>query len=399
MMRPIFYAAVLLGLALLNGSALAQTAPKPSAQSDAIKDYLVDVGAGPVAAADLIGVSSSAVTDVQNLKDLNVLLTPSTGSDQQAGMGLQFAPFRSQWSTISANDYMNSAGARFLGSLSLSYAQNKAKYGDVDYRQQAAALHAHFYPNPADDPIYNAHEAFASCQPMKDIQFKVVDKINALLVAAERAKGSALTQPEQKKIESDYKDTDEYKRQVAALDPAIVKCVADAARNSWNKTLLAATIGEAWIRPETGAASSLTLARSLSLQGVYGPSANSALNFAARFSWHELDTDTLAKTPAYKNNNLVAARYTYRGAEDSTLFGLAEVSNAKSSDAATISNAAFKYALGLDAKVFNAVWLEFRVGRARSSTSGTPDETKALMSIKWSATPSLPTVFAPRLSF
>lgn len=376
-------------LALLHLPLLAQQQP-----SDQIKDYLVDVGAGPVSAAELIGVSSTAVTNVQSLKDLNVLLTPGSGADQQAGMGLQLAPFRTQWSPFSATDYVNRAGVRLLGSLSLSYAQNTAKHDDRDYRQQSAALHAAYYFDPNDDPIYAAHQAFAHCN-ISDIEIKKGQALLALIAEARKTLGREPTPEEKDKITVGYLAGADFAKLKDQADQAVKQCVADAARDNWNATLLTATLGGAWIRPDAGGGSRLSLGRSLSVAGVVKAGANGAVNLLARFNRHELDLDTLASTPAYKAHTLLAARYTYRGTQDSKLYGMAEVSNAKDS-VATVSNAAYKYAVGLDAKVFDAVWLEFRLGRARAGSPGAGDETKALMSLKWSPTPSLPALFSSK---
>lgn len=381
--------AALMGVALSAPSAFAQ-----SQQSDKLQDYLVDIGAGPVSAADLIGVSATAVTNVQSLKDLNVLFSPSAGTGQEAGVGLQVAPFRTQWSGLSARDYADSASTRLLGALSLSYAQNKAKYNDVEYRQQAVALHAAYYYHREDDPIYAAHAAFAHCA-ITDIEVKKGEGLLALIAQARKALGREPTQEEKDRITVGYLASPDFAKLVDDADQAVKKCVADAARDKWNATLFTATLGGAWIRPDTGGGSNLSLARSLSLAGVVGVGESGAVNLLARLNRHELDLDTLAGVPSYKNRTLVAARYTYRGNKDSTLYGLAEVSNAKGSQA-TISDSAFKYALGLDAKLFDSVWLEFRVGRARSSNSSSGDETKALASLKWSSTPSLPTLFSSK---
>jgi hypothetical protein len=382
--------AIAAGLLVVHAAAASQ-----GKQSNDINDYLVDIGAGPVSAADLIGVSSTAVTNVQSLKDFNVLFTPGTGSEQQTGMGLQLAPFRTRWSPISAQEYHASAGARLLGALSLSYAQNQAKYNNLDYRQQAAALHVAYYVKPEDDPIYVAYDAFINCTQEHDATLQMAEGVQKATTAYRKALAvdRPLTAEELETVKHAYEATADFAKLKDTADQAVKQCVASRARDNWNATLLTATIGGAWIRPNAGGGSTLTLARSLSLAGVFYGGANGAFNVLARFNRHELDLDTLAGAPAYKDRTLLAARYTYRGAKDSTLYGLAEVSNAKSSEA-TISDSAFKYALGLDAKLFDAVWLEFRVGRARSSNSSSGDATKGLLSLKWSPTPTLPTLFS-----
>lgn len=365
-------------------------AASAAAQSQDIKDYLVDIGAGPVSAADIIGVSATAVTNVQSLKDFNVLLTPGVGGSQKTGMGLEIAPARTPWSPMTARQYVENNAYRLLGSLSVSYAQNTADYGGATYRQQAAALHLAYYLHKKDDPLVAADTAFEQCKPLSDIGPLFSHDLVALRKAA-RAKNPAITDDELQAIGEAYNESAAFKDRLAAADAAVQKCVADGVVDTWNKPLLSLTIGAARIRPDAGG-KQLTLARSLSVAAVLPDRDVGAFNLVARLNRHEVDTDTLATTPTYSSRTLVAGRYTYRGPKDSDLYKLVEVSNARNADG-TVSSTAFKIALGIDKKIAEGTWLEFRVGRARSN-DGSGDQTKALMTFKWSPTPTLPTLFA-----
>lgn len=378
-------------LVALSGLALAASGvAAQSTQSDRLSDYLVDIGPGPVSAADLIGVSAASVTDIQSLKDFNVLLSPGDGSEQKTGMGLQITPGRTQWSPITARQYVDSDWSRFLASISISYAQNQATYVGADYRQQAAALHAAYYFRPADDPIVAAHNSFAGCEAAFGIERQKAKGMLDALAKLKEALGRDPTPEERAKAVVDYNASALFVRLSDEAGAAVKQCVADGAREAWNAPLVTLTLGSARIRPEQGG-NSLSLGRSLSLAAVLPGGKEAAINVLARFNRKEVDTDTLAASPTYSDHTLLAARYTYRGGKDSKLFGIAEVSNAKSSDA-TISGSNFKYALGVDAKVLDAFWLEFRVGRARAVSNG-DEETKALLAVKWSSTPGLPTLF------
>jgi hypothetical protein len=377
---------------LAHGCVLAQdaaAAPQPASSPD-LKDYLVDIGAGPVSAADLIGVSATAVTEVQSLKDFNVLLSPGVGGGQKTGMGLQITPARTPWSPMTARQYVDSDAYRLLGSLSLSYAQNSAIYGGATYRQQGAALHLGYYLHKADDPLVAAHEAFANCDELRTIGFLITHFVQDQKAKA-RLANPAITQAELDKIDNSYNASPEFAKRLTEADAAVKECVADKARDKWNSAMVALTVGTAWIRPDSGG-TQLPLARSLSLAAVLPDRDVGAFNLVARFNRHEVDVDSLATTPTYGSHTLVAARYTYRGPKDSDLYKLVEVSNARDSDA-TVASTAFKLALGVDKRVSDGVWLEFRVGRARSN-NGSGDQTKALMTFKWSPTPTLPTLFA-----
>ena len=75
---------------------------------------------------------------------------------------------------------------------------------------------------------------------------------------------------------------------------------------------------------------------------------------------------------------------TYGDQEAGSLRGLVEVSNAKS-DSAGVFREAFMHAIGIDKKIANGMWLEFRLGRNRTVTDGKEQNT-ALMNLNLSPT-------------
>lgn len=389
---------VVLALALA-AAGVAQAADDAAVKSDKISDYLVDLGPGPVSAADLIGVSASSVTNVQALKDFNVLLTPgSTGSDK-TGFGLELTPARSSLfpQMISAAQYVDKAHPidRVLGSLSLSYAQNTHTLSDLDYRQTSAAIHAGYYINPDNDPIVAAHSAFAHCV---DAQAIGVLEAQGLLsvVSVWRAthQNAVPTKEELDQLSKDYAKSDAFVKMVSDANTAAKTCVAQAAKTKWNAGQVSVTYGAAWIKPVSGGGSQLSLGRTLSLAGVVPLGDSAVLNLAWRNMRRELDLSTIAATPGYSQGNLVGGRITWRGdASRGDTFALVEVSNAKS-NSDTLANTAFKAALGLDHRIADGVWLEFRFGRSRSE-SGDKETTKGLLDVTWSPTSTLPKLFAP----
>lgn len=395
-MQPIRTSA-LFALAVASAG-LAQAADDTAVKSDRISDYLVDLGPGPVSAADLIGVSASSVTNVQALKDFNVLLTPgSTGSDK-TGFGLELTPARSSLfpQMISVAQYVDEAHPiyRVLGSLSLSYAQNTNTVSDVDYRQTSAALHAGFYIDIRNDPIYAAHAAFADCADLVSVERQKGQGELAAIAAWRAAHDGAMPNPDQiGQISKDYARSDAFVRLVSDAKDAAKTCVAQAAKAKWNAGQVAVTYGAAWIKPAAGG-SALSLGRTLSLAAVVPMGDSAVLNLAWRNMRRELDLSTIAATPSYSQDNLVGGRITWRGdASRGDTFALVEVSNAKS-NADTLSNTAFKAALGLDHRIAEGVWLEFRFGRSRSA-SGDKETTKGLLGVTWSPTSTLPKLFAP----
>ena len=385
-------------LTLLAGVATAASAQTTPPASDKIKDYLVDIAPGPVSAAEMLGVSASAVTNIQALKDLNVLLQPGTSTDQKAGFGLEITPLRTKWSSVSATQYRSNPAVRLMASTSLSYAKKSAKYGTVDYSQQAIAVHASHFLDSKNDPIVAAHAAFETCIELGEIETRKVKGLLAATsaklaqlqlqdVAAGRPPRKDLTQSERADVEEAFLKGSEFSAWVEDANKAVKQCVAKAAKAKWNAKAVAVTLGSAWISPEAGG-TRLTLARTLSVSATFDVGPDGGVNLVAKRAQKELDTSTLGGTIVHKNRTLLAGRYTYRGPEDSKLFGIVEVSNAKKGTG-TSTDSAFKYALGVDARVAEGFWLEFRVGRAVTA-SGAKEETKGLVNFKWSPTPDLP---------
>jgi len=372
---------------LLLVPALAWGAEK--APSDKLADYLVDIGAGPVSAADLIGVAGTGVTQVQSLKDFNVLFQPGAGGDQKAGYGLELTPLRTRWSPVGIAQYRADPWTRFLASTSVSYARNTASYAGATHVQQAAAIHATYFWKPADDPVVAAHMAFDTCDTALGIEKQKAAELQRRL-QERAARTPPITNDDRDRITREYLDSASFQKLATDADEAVQKCVAGAAKAAWNAPVIAATLGAADIQPEAGGAR-LALTRSLSLSAVFPAGANGAVNLTVRRSQKDLDLKSIGTRPTFGRTTLVGGRYTYRGNENSDLFGVLEVSDTHGVQDG-IASTAFKYALGIDKKVGDLVWIEFRLGRARSITSG-KDEPKALLNLKWSSTPSLPTLW------
>jgi hypothetical protein len=72
--------------------------------------------------------------------------------------------------------------------------------------------------------------------------------------------------------------------------------------------------------------------------------------------------------------------------ETQDLYALAEVSNAKATST-NVSNI-FKYAVGVDKRLMDGVWIELRLGRNHTQ-DGKSEQTTALMNLKFSPKSSL----------
>ena len=125
----------------------------------------------------------------------------------------------------------------------------------------------------------------------------------------------------------------------------------------------------------------------MTLSGIVKSGADSAVHLTLQRVANEVDLTTLATTAVLKSSSLAAARFTFGSSGTANQRLLAEISNAKASKA-TNANSAFRYALGLDQKVFDGLWLELRVGKKRITETG-KDESVALFNLNFAPSPKL----------
>lgn len=351
-----------------------------AADKDDFNDYLVDIGAGHVSASDMLKVSGSAVTTIEAPKDFVAALNAFDSGDAKSGVGLAITPARTSLAPVSISNYVSSPMVRLWAGTTFSYAKNRNTLGGVDYKQDAAAVNVSYYLNAKDDPHVAGYLAFSGCEKRKELNKEVTDLVLAELAAAgaDQAKREAVRLAAKARQPA-------YQTAVTAVSR---DCARDAAGQKWNATQVAISYGQAWIRAPGASSSRLSLARTMALSGTYGPSTQTLLNVTLRRSDRELDLETIAASPAYRRSTIAAARLTYGHGEERDLYGLVEVSNAKSSTA-TLPNTSFKYALGVDKRVAEGVWLEFRVGRRQAVEAGAT-ETVGLLNLKFSTTTTLP---------
>lgn len=352
--------AAALALALCRGAMAAEA-------KDELPSYLTDFSAGAVSAGTLVGLEQSAISEVQSSQDLVVALKPLASGQSKTGFGLALSPFRTNIMPMSAQDYANREGwedkkNRLLGGLTLSYAENKATIASADYRKHGFSVDTSLYLNKNQDPVVMANKAFHACG---DERRAAEDRFAE--AAAEDDKAG-------------------MRKAKAEAEEAVKTCLnAEANKSPWNADRVSLSFGGGWIRRDDGTASRESLGRSLTVQGLFGAGKQGALQLALRRTTHEVDLSTLGASPEYKGSSLVAGRFTY-GSEDGngeTKF-LAEASNARASQV-TVSNAVFKYAVGLDKKIAKGVWLQFRMGKNRT-LDGTSTQTTSLMQLSF--TPS-----------
>lgn len=365
---------------LLAGLALPLCAAAQSAD-DQFKDYLVDIGPGHVSAGDMLELTDTAITTIQAPKDFVALLNGIDSADRNGGFGFGITPARTSLVPLSIAAYRSSHLARLWGGTTFSYAKGRRPLGGVDHRQDAFAVNVSYYLHDRDDPHVAAYEAFRDCAAVRQL---VTDEAERVLQAL------AGVPPE--KIPEALARSKRNPQFLEAASAAAKECARQAASPKWNATQFAVTLGQGWIRAPGAGAPRLSLARTVALSGTYGPSENTLLNYTLRRSDRVLDLDTIGATPAFRKTTIAAVRLTYGPGEGRDLYGLVEASNVRSS-LATLPDAAFKLAVGVDKRVAEGVWLELRLGRRRTLDGGR-EETAGLLNLKFSTTTTLPKALA-----
>ncbi len=382
-MRHKSYPTYIVGLAFLSG--LSVNAQAENTDPTNISSYLADVSATPVSAGDLVGLSGSAITNIQSAQDITLAISPFSTGSGKAGFGLSITPARTSigFLAMSINRYVekNNDLSRLIGATTLSYAENASTIAGASYRKSAFSIDTTYYIDYTDDPIVIGNNEFPNCKTSIDADIwlhSAMQKIIADKTLSEQDRKSKLEQ-----VESEYgkKSSDEWNR-----------CLKEAlsSKAKWNANKLSISIGSGWIKPDATAGTTQSLGRSLVVGGIFKSGEDGASYITLRHTSGEIDLKTLATTPTFSNSTLAAIRFTQGVGNDSTLRFLAEVSNAKStiSASSTVSNSVFKYALGLDKKITDGFWAEFRFGRKRTE-DGTTMQNAALFNLNWSPTSTL----------
>lgn len=359
--------AVALAAACNMVSAFGQAQSQQSA--DTLSSYLVDLSAGSVSARGIVGLSSSAITNVQTSQDLVLAINPVSSKTSKNGYGISITPARTSIAPMSGKAYVDSPVMRLIGSATLSYAENMSAISTISYRKTGLSLDTSYYLHEEDDPVFIGYAAFVSdkCKSAR------VAHINLAIEAAAKNPPDDAT----------------FKREMALATTADKQCVNDHIKSNtkWNADKVSLSYGAGWIKPDAASGAQQSLGRTLAANAILGVGTSSAINVALNRTVNAIDLTTLAKSPDFKDSNLVAIRFSNNSATDGSLLWLVEGSTVKSSTVTVASNA-FKYALGVDKKIYPGVWLEFRLGRNYTADS-TSTQTTSLLSLNFSPSSTL----------
>ncbi len=346
------------------------TSPAWAADDDkSIGGFLVDIAPAPVTAGAIVGLSKSAIVDIQTPKDLTVALNPVTNGTTAPGFGLSFTPARSAIAPMSGQRYVKGGWlARLLGSTSFSYAQGSEDVSGVSQKKTAWALETVAYVDVSDDPIYARATAFHACGEQRRADERDLVKLRVVLAESPVGTDTASTQEKIKTLRT----------KIAAADPS--DCLG-MPPGKWNASKFSVSYGQGKIA--AGGGPSLSLGKHAIVSGTWGFAEDFALLATVQRIRHAVDRKTLSTTPIYANGSLAAVRLTTQpDRADASLRVMAEISKAKSGSTAAISTA-LTHALGVDKRVSKDLWFEFRLGRGRSVVNGTP-ETQSLLVVNWS---------------
>lgn len=358
---------LLISIVLTAWAGMAAADAKSPAETDPISDYLTDITGGAVSAANLVGVEKSAITQIQTSQDLVAAIQPFAADGQRPGFGFAVTPARTRFLPVSGRSYYDEPVVRVLSNITLSYAQITTEINQQNYTRRGYSIDTYYYLDPNKDPVVVDSVVWKRC----------TDKTKAENIAALEDFNKA--HPPGKPL--DEKAQEELTSLTRTRDAGLRAC-QDAATDSktlWNASRLSLSFGQGRIaRDSTGDA--FSLGKSVTLNCMFGVGTKGAINASLRRTTHALDTDSLSKADvSYKSSRLAAVRLTYGDQEGTPLRAIAEVSHSSSTAGSDYTDV-FKYAVGVDKKLFKGAWLEFRLGRNQSSENG-KEQTSALMKV------------------
>jgi hypothetical protein len=362
-------------IGITNSTAQAADLISHPTDTQNISKYLVDISATQVSAGGLVGLTNSAITEIQSAQDLVLAVNPFSSGSSKNGYGIAITPARTDILPMSGKAYKDHWWNRIFGAGTISYAENTSSISGVSYREWAASVDTTYYPNPEDDPIIKASRKYSRECPGLDDAHKAATDFENELAFKHKGDMTQMTQDEKDKLEKLHK----------APEDAWKKCLAD--KPKWNATKISLSAGYGGIRPDTAAGPSESLGTTFTAGGIFKVGGDGAAYFTLKNTWHEVDLTTLSGTPTFKDSFLGAIRFTYGSENGGNMRWLAEWSNARDSSV-TVSNAVFMYALGIDMKVFAGTWLQFRVGRNRTADN-TTNQATSLLSLNWAPSSTL----------
>jgi len=333
-------------------------------------DFFVNDGALQVSAAALAGVPQSSVNIAESVNDVAVFVQGLDSKNKGTGFSIAPARIRKPWPRVELKDYLErKTSALLLANLSLSYAQGNGEVEATKVIRRAVSVSTGGTFFRADDPIQAMVNELAASEG-------ACGKAERMALAAAVAKGQG---------EAEAKTN---------LKKALVQCIDNAQKKldqRWFRPIWSATLGTGDIRADAAGSRTVRLGHAVAVAARYGRGirGTDAAASADEFEWgwsvagsftlrkDEPVIATLDGAQLKRVDTKVSALKLSAGTDVWRAVG--ELSNVGRKGTDT-GDRTMKRALGMDYKLGEAWWLNFRYGQ-RQRASGRGDENASLLSL------------------
>lgn len=365
--------------------------------SPELSEVQVDTAPGSISASALLSLGGDTVTDVHNPRDLAVFVQ---AIDSSKSFGISVTPARTALMPISLSTYTEGGPwaipRRLLASTTLGYAQATTAIEAKEYLQRAWSIETSAFLDRRDDPL------LAYTDRLKAARLDGADDNPCVFAPAARpaapaasASAAAPAAPASAAPSSTGSETarrpsplDAGSPTAIALEQRAAKCRAlVAADMRWNTSRIWLSYAGGNYRGTASGSPSHSLGRTIVVGLSWGIGRGTAdsgaqLTLGLRRGMDEPVLNTYgAASPTRKDHTLGTVRAVYGKTK---LRALIEASNIHD-EAPGASERTFKRALGLDARLREGMWLNFRVGKQRRIDNA-GDETGASVVLNLSPT-------------
>ena len=334
------------------------------------KDFFVNDGALQVTAAALAGVPQSSVNIAESVNDVALFVQGLDSKNKGTGFAIAPARIRKPWPRVDLTDYLNGrTSALLLANLSLSYAQANGEVESKKVIRRAVSITTGGNFSRSDDPIHVMVDALASSAD-------ACGKAERADLSLAMAKGQGVTEAN------------------AKLKQALGTCVDNAQKKldqRWFRPIWSVTLGTGDIRADAAGSRTVRLGHAVAVAARYGRGikGNEVAAPADEFDWgwsvagsftlrkDEPVIATLDGAQLKRVDTKIAALKLSAGTEVWRAVG--EFSNV-GRKGADVGDRTMKHALGVDYRMGEGWWLNFRYGQ-RQRASGMGDENASLLSL------------------
>jgi hypothetical protein len=349
--------------------------------------FKVDTAPGSVSAAALLGLSGDQLATIDNPRDLTVLVKTLDGGN---ALGISITPAKTAIFPMSVSTYNEKLLARIWTGTTFSYAQATATVNDKSYQQHAYSIDVSFYPEAAlDDPFIVYWDSLRQAgsgdlladNPCLMPAAKPAGDAKASPAAPAAGTGTSTTGPvKPAEVPQDSADAAQTAKRMTACRDKAIKSLR------WNASKIWMSWATGRYKPSSGGNSS-SLGRTLVLGGSLGigdstAKVSSLITAATKRVSHAPTLATYGDaTPTTKDTNLTTLRI---AVGSSKLRGLLEASNLRDGPVSSVDRT-FKRALGVDLRISEGMWLNFRAGKQRR-IDDKGDESGSSISLSYSPT-------------